>query len=181
MITAALRNQKGVTLVEMMIAASLAGLLAAGTGLFLQEGQDAYQAGAGRSEVQQNARVALDRVIRELRTGTAVVSGNATSITFQYVDEAGVTVTVQYSLNGTNLQRNQTAPVPATAQPETVIGGVTSVAFTYYDVNDAVTAAAANAYSVDVQIRTQWDGAVASSSMRNQRAFVENRVRLRNL
>jgi prepilin-type N-terminal cleavage/methylation domain-containing protein len=176
-----LRNQKGVTLVEMMIAASLAGLVAAGTGLFLQEGQNAYQTGAGRSEVQQSARVALDRMIRELRTGTAVLAGTPASITFRYIDEAGNTVTVQYSLNATNLLRNQTAPVPATPQPETVIGGVTSVIFTYYDVNDVVTGAATNAFSVDVQVRTQWDGAIASSSMRNQRAFVENRVRLRNL
>jgi prepilin-type N-terminal cleavage/methylation domain-containing protein len=184
MIANVLRNQKGVTLVEMMIAASLAGLLAAGTGLFLQEGQAAYQTGTGRSEVQQNARVALDRLIRELRTGKAIINGTATSITFQYVDDVGglpTDVTVQYSLNGLNLQRNQTVPVPATPQPETVIGGVTSLTLTYYDVNDQVTAVAANAFSVDVQIRTQWDGTVASSSMRNQRAFVENRVRLRNL
>lgn len=181
MIASTLGNQKGVTLVEIMIAASLVGLIAAGTGLFLQEGQDAYQSGAGRVEVQQNARVALDRVIRDLRTGKAIINGNATTITFQYVDEVGNTPTVQYSLNGTNLQRNQTNPAPAGPQPETVIGGVTSLTFTYYDVNDAVTAVATNAFSVDVQISTQWDGIVANSSTRNQRAFVENRVRLRNI
>lgn len=181
MIHNAFRNQMGVTLVELMIALSLTGLVAAGTGLFLQEGQDAYETGAGRSEVQQNGRVALDRMIRELRTGSSVLVANPSSIKFQYVDEGSNTVTVQYSLNGMNLQRNQTIPAPAVPQPETVIGGVTSLTLTYYDVNDAVTTNPANAFSVDIQLRTQWDGNIASSSKRNQQAFVEDRVRLRNL
>ncbi len=181
MITNAFRSQVGVTLVELMIALSLTGLVAAGTGLFLQEGQDAYQTGAGRSEVQQNTRVALDRMIRELRTGKAIVNGTATSITFQFIDEGSTLVTVTYSLNGTDLQRNQTAPAAPGPQPETVIGGVTSLALTYYDVDDAVTAVAPNAYSVDIQLRAQWDGNIPASSKRNQQAFVEDRVRLRNL
>jgi hypothetical protein len=93
-----------------------------------------------------------------------------------------VTVTVQYSLTGTNLQRNQTVPAPVAAQPETVIGGVSALAFTYYDANNVLTTTAANVRTVNIRLTTQPENApLASYSPTNQKFMVEDRVRLRNL
>ena len=181
-------GQQGFSIAELLIAAAMTSALMAAVFVILQQGQNAYLFGAGRAEVQQTARGALDRIARELRTGIAVTTANANSVTFQYIDDSGagggnvpVTVTVQYSLNGTNLQRNQTAPAAA-GQPETVIGGVTGFALTYFNANNAAAANAGDVRTVNVRLTTQvQDVATTNASMANQRAVVEDRVRLRNL
>jgi Tfp pilus assembly protein PilW len=173
-------GQKGFSAAELLIAAAMTSTLMAGVFMILQQGQNAYLFGAGRAEVQQTARGALDRLCRELRMGSSVTAASASSVTFNFVDENGATVTVQYSLSGTNLQRNQTAPVPAAAQPETVIGGVNALALTYFDSNNVATTTAANVRTVNVRLTTQPQVTTASYSPDNQRAMVEDRVRLRN-
>jgi Tfp pilus assembly protein PilW len=183
-----LTGQKGFSVAELLIAAAMTSLLMAAVFMILQQGQNAYLFGAGRAEVQQTSRGALDRIARELRTGIAVTAATATSITFQYIDDSGaalgnvpVTVTVQYSLTGTNLQRNQTVPALA-GQPETVIGGVNAFALTYFDTNNVATTTAADVRTVNVRLTTQvQDVATTIVSPANQRAVVEDRVRLRNL
>jgi len=121
-------------------------------------------------------------MVHDLRTGSTVTVSGATSVTFDYIDDTGATVTVQYSLTGTNLQRNQTNPVPAAPQPETLIGGVNALALTYYDSNNVATTTAANVRVVDIKVTTQpQDTSLASYNLANQRAVFEDRVRLRNL
>lgn len=174
-------GQKGFSIAELLVAAAMTSVLMAGAFVLLQQGQNAYLFGAGRAEVQQTARGALDRISRELRTGSVVTALSGSSVTFQFVDETGATVTVQYSLNGTNLQRNQTVPVPAAAQPEIVIGGVNAFVLTYFDTNNVATTTPANVRTVNMRLTTQPQDATASLSPANQRAIVEDRVRLRNL
>jgi len=177
-----LRNQSGFTLTELLIACAVVGVVLAGTFVALQGGQNAYQYGSGRVEVQQNARTAVDRMAHDLRSGSVVTACSATSVTFQYIDDTGATVTVQYSLAGTNLQRNQTNPVPAAAQPETLIGGVNALVLTYYDNTNVLTTTAANARVVDIQVTTQPQATgLGGYNLANQRAVFEDRVRLRNL
>ena len=179
-----MNNERGYTLAELLTSIAVVGLLMAAIFLTLHQGQAAYLFGAGRAEVQQNARIALDLMTSELRTGSQVSAATATSITFRFLDESStpVTVTVQYSLNGTNLERNQTVPAPATAQPEVLIGGVSNLIFTYYDVNNVVTTAAASVRAVDIALTTQpEDTTLAPSAPGNQRAVVGGRVLLRNL
>lgn len=177
-----MKNENGYTLAELLTSMAVIGLLMAGLFLTLQQGQAAYLFGAGRAEVQQNARVALDLLMRELRTGAQVSAASATSVTFRFLDETNTVVTVQYALNGTNLERNQTVPPPATAQPEVVIGGVSSLALTYYGVNNVVTTTAANVRTVDITLTTQpEDTSLAAYAPGNRSAIVEGRVLLRNL
>jgi Tfp pilus assembly protein PilW len=181
-------GQKGFSVAELLIAAAMTSTLMAAVFVILQQGQNVYLFGAGRAEVQQTARGALDRISRELRTGVAVTTANANSITFRYIDNdvpngnVPMTVTVQYSLNGTDLQRNQTAPAAPGPQPEVVIGGVTGFALTYFNANNAAAANAADVRTVNVRLTTQvQDVATTNVSIKNQRAVVEDRVRMRNL
>ena len=63
----------------------------------------------------------------------------------------------------------------------TSVGGVTTFAVTYYDINNVATTTAANVYAVDISITTRSDDAtLASYSPANRRATVAGRVRLRN-
>jgi prepilin-type N-terminal cleavage/methylation domain-containing protein len=177
-----LRNQRGFSLAELLVACAMVGVVLAGVFVALQQGQNAFLYGTGKVEVQQNARVAVDRMVRELRLGSTITAANATSIAFSYIeDNAGApqTFTVTYSLAGTNLQRNQTAPVAAN---ETLIGGVNALALVYYDNNNAVTATVANIRVVDIRLITQPQATgLGSYNLANQRATFEDRVRLRNL
>ena len=177
-----MRNEHGYTLADLLTSMAVIGLLMAALFLTLQQGQAAYLFGAGRAEVQQNARVALDLLTRDLRTGAQISAASATSITFRFLDETSTFVTVQYALNGANLERNQTVPAPATAQPELVIGGISNLTFTYYDVNNVVTTTAANVRTVDITLTTQpEDTSLAAYAPGNRSAIVEGRVLLRNL
>lgn len=173
-------NERGFTLAELLVGCAVVGLLMLGLFLTLQQGQSAYLFGSARAEVQQNARVALNRIAEELRTGQTVTALGTTTITFQFVDDGGNPVTVQYSVVGTDIRRNQTAPVPAAAQPETLVGGVTSLTFTAFDQNDAVTTVAANVASVQVRITTRPERPLAGYSPANQQVVFQGRVKLRN-
>jgi prepilin-type N-terminal cleavage/methylation domain-containing protein len=176
------RRQAGFTLPELMVACALVGIVLAGTFVAMKQGANAYEFTSGRVEVQETGRVALDRMMHDLRSGSTVTAATANSITFNYIDETLTTVTVTYSLSGTDLQRNQTNPVPTVAQPETLIGGVNTFALVYYDSNNVVTTTVANIRVVDIRLITQPQVAgLSPADLANQRATFEDRVRLRNL
>ena len=77
------RDQRGFTLAELMVVMALTGLVLAGVFAIQQEGTNSYLMGAGRVETQQNARVALEQMVRELRSAESITAlGSATDITF---------------------------------------------------------------------------------------------------
>lgn len=179
-------NERGYTLAELLTAMAVLALLMAGLFLTLQQGQTVYSFGAGRAEVQQNARVGLEWILRELRTGTKVTVANPNDVTFEFREcrlcttaaDPGTLVTVAYSLSGTNLQRNETG---LAGQPEILVGGVSGLTIVYYDVNNAATTTAANVYSVDITLTTRSeDTTLAAASPANRQAVVQGRVKLRN-
>ncbi len=62
-----MRDERGLTLVELAVAAAVTGLLMAAVLTVFQAGLRAYAWGAARVEAQQSARAALERMARELR------------------------------------------------------------------------------------------------------------------
>jgi prepilin-type N-terminal cleavage/methylation domain-containing protein len=62
-----LRDERGVTLAEILVVTAVLGLLMAGLLGLLQVGVRSYTWGAARVEAQQSARVALERAAKELR------------------------------------------------------------------------------------------------------------------
>ena len=73
-----LLDQRGFSLAELLMVVAILGLMLAGLVFVQQQGQQSYLMGAHRVEAQQNARVALDLMVRELRSAqtiTAVPSG----------------------------------------------------------------------------------------------------------
>src|SRR4029450_11347585 len=95
-------DQRGFTLAELLVVMALTGLVLAGVFAIQQRGTSSYLMGASRVEVQQNARTALELMIRELRSAESVTTlASATDITF--VDVTGATV--RYQLTGTTLNR----------------------------------------------------------------------------
>jgi len=175
----------GFTLVELLVALAVVGLVMGATLTVLQQGQDGYVRAVARLEAQQSARVALERVAREIRTAgfdptgaafAAIMSPAPTSFTIQkdlngngVIDAAGEAVT--YLLRGTTLRRN----AGGGAQP--VIEGVTELTFTYLDADGAPTTLPAAIRTVVIALTVQADPSggnpAATARMRTQ-------VRLRN-
>lgn len=175
---AVFRDQRGFTLTELLVVATVLGLILTSVVLVQQRGQEAYLFGSHRVEVQQNNRSALELMIRELRSAQSVtVIPSATNLTF--VDQNGVTI--QYQLSGTTLNRT----VTGTTTP--LIGGVQTLSMTYYSAwngatnTGTTTTAPAAVRLIRVQLVTRTEDQVGAGSPGNQRATMESVVRLRNI
>jgi prepilin-type N-terminal cleavage/methylation domain-containing protein len=65
---APLRGQRGYTLTELLVVTAMVGLVMAGLLGLLVSGQRTFLEGSNRAEAQQNARLAIERMLSELRT-----------------------------------------------------------------------------------------------------------------
>jgi prepilin-type N-terminal cleavage/methylation domain-containing protein len=174
----ALRDPRGFSLVELLVVVAVLGLMLSGLLVVQMQGQQTYLMGSRRVEAQQNGRVALDLMVRELRSAqtiTAIPSG--TDMTF--VDGAGATI--RYQLAGTTINRI----TGGVSTP--LIGGVRTFTATYFSTFNGVTntgtttGTPANVRLVRIQVVTGTEESVAAYSAANQKATIESIVQLRNM
>jgi prepilin-type N-terminal cleavage/methylation domain-containing protein len=192
----ALRDAGGFTLAELLIVIAILGFLMGALFTLQRQGQLAYITGAARVEVQQNARLALDTMMSDLRlalpvAGTSQVvtaidnncsagvppaSGGGSSITF--TDQGSTAVTYQLvgaacatSATGCDLQRNGV----------TVVGGVQDLRIWCYNSVGALNNALVDIREVRIQIRTRSERSAQAGTAGDQHAVVEGRVRFRNV
>ncbi len=177
-LTRLVRSQQGFSLAELLVVVAILSLMLAGLVAVQMSGQSSYLIGAHRVEAQQNGRVALELMVRELRSAQSVTAvPSATNMTF--VDENGTAI--QYQLAGAVI--NRTAAGVATP----LIGGVQTFALTYYSAydgstNTGTTTTQANQVTlVRVQLVMGTEESVASYSASKQQATIETLVRLRNM
>lgn len=170
------RNEHGFTLAELAVVTAVIGIVMAGVFVIQMEGEEAYLLGSSRVETQQNARVALDLMTRELRSAQSISAiGSATDITF--VDENANTV--EYALSGSTLNRTQNG----TTTP--LIGGVQTLAMTTYSVYDVstgtytTTTSAALVRVIKISLVTKTEQGAAAHSPGDQHATMESTVKLR--
>lgn len=173
-----LRDQRGFTLTELLVVTAVLAVVLGAVILIQQKGQEAYIMGSNRVETQQNARVALDLMTRELRSATAVTAiPSGTNMTF--TDQNGVSV--QYQVTSGNLTRT------AGGISTTLIGGVQALTLTYYSAyivqtNTFTTTGTASAVTViKIALETGTEEAAGTGSFARQFAKMESMVRLRNL
>jgi prepilin-type N-terminal cleavage/methylation domain-containing protein len=207
-------DERGFTLAELLVVCVILALVMGGLLTLLISGQKTYSFGTSMVDAQQNARVAMERMIKEIREAgyypqrpdtspatcpfppcynfTAIATGHtATSLTLQYdwngdgasaasgkVNDSMQCPTgtacrgerVTYSFTGGNLTRQE---VGVDGSPVVIASGLTSVAFTYLDENDAVTATTAD-------IRTVVIALTAHPTTQGSYVTVTDRVRIRN-
>ena len=126
-----IKNQKGFSLIEMMVVVVILGLIVLGLVTFFTGGAKSWVAGQSQLEAQRNARQAMDRMVREIREGKNVISGSNTSkIKVDYLDSFAKDP-VTYQLNGTILERE----VNSNSNP--VINNVQNLSFKYLDSSGA--------------------------------------------
>ena len=102
------KNNKGFSLIEMMVALGILSLIIIGLVTFFAGGTRAWVTGQYQLEAQRNARFSMDRMVKEIREGSSISSGsNATSITINYLASFGKSpVTYSLSGSGTTISRD---------------------------------------------------------------------------
>jgi prepilin-type N-terminal cleavage/methylation domain-containing protein len=180
-----LTNERGFTLAELLVTTAVIGLIMAGIFILQVGGQRAYLFGSNRVETQQNARVALDLMTRELRSSTSITTlASPTDISFVWKDDFVPVVahTIRYSLTGTTL--NRTIDGTTTA----LIGGVQAgdLTMTYCSAYNAATSACTAttnpllATVIKIRLKTSTEQAAATGSAGDAHALMESTVTLRS-
>jgi len=107
-----IKNQKGFSLIEMMVVVVILGLIVLGLVTFFTGGTKSWVAGQYQLKAQREARQAIDRMVREIREGNNIITGSDISITVNIpnFDDKGNIIsndTIVYRLYGTTtIQRN---------------------------------------------------------------------------
>ena len=75
------KNQKGFSLIEMMVVVVILGLIVLGLVTFFTGGTKSWVAGQSQLKAQREARQAIDRMVREIREGKNITNGSDISVT----------------------------------------------------------------------------------------------------
>ena len=117
------KNKKGFSLIEMMVALGILSLIIIGLVTFFSGGTRAWVTGQYQLEAQRNARFSMDRMVREIREADYIVNTSTSSSIDFHTPFHG---NISYSLLGSDLKRDS----------NTVINNVQTLDFGYFDKSD---------------------------------------------
>ena len=122
--------KRGSTLVELVIVIAIVGIMAGAVGYILLGAVDAWTFKAKRNDILWDGRMAINRMVREIReikNLTSVTTASSSQFRFTNVNNNSIT----YSLSGADLNRTKDGTANILAQ------NVSSLSFTYYDSSGA--------------------------------------------
>ena len=120
------KNQKGFSLIEMMVVVVILGLMVLGLVTFFTGGAKSWVAGQSQLEAQRNARQAIDIMVREIREAYEIIAISTSSKKISF--NTPWTINLEYSWSG-----NKWDPILRGTNP--LINNVQSLDFTYFDNN----------------------------------------------
>lgn len=104
------QNQKGFSLIEMMVVVVILGVIVLALVTFFTGGTKSWVAGQSQLKAQREARQAIDRMVREIREGKRIMSNSDSYSITVYIppfpSEGIAEYYVFYALSGTTLQRD---------------------------------------------------------------------------
>ena len=153
-------SEKSFTLIEVLFVVALIAVFLAVTSPYLRVFHTSWQSVDRRAEVIQNARVGMDKMVREIRQAESFSSIQSNLVTFTDVDSNVIT----YRLNAGNLERNNVV----------LTGPVDSLSFTYYEESGAIATDADDVKSVKISMVVADSEAKVSSLPLLSSAFVRS-------
>jgi prepilin-type N-terminal cleavage/methylation domain-containing protein len=150
-----MKNQKGFSLIEMMVVVAILGIIVLALVTFFTGGVKSWVSGQSQLKAQREARQAIDRMVREIREGKNIINvlpdiSDADTIVV-FIPDLGSKPAYKatYDLSGTTVQRN-TNPL---------IDNVQSLVFTYFDSSGNLVASGnASKVHIDFQVDVDKDG-----------------------
>lgn len=158
-------SNSGFTLIEMLMAIVLIGIVATVASMTLYQGARAFQQSGARGDLTEEARLALDRISKELMFARCTQAGAACApqasdltamlandLRFMNAENAGR----GFRLNAGNLMmRNGVMD----SDPEDLLAGnVSALNFTYLDRNGAAAAAVSDVWLIGVDVTLSGSG-----------------------
>ncbi len=187
-------HESGFSLIELVIYVSMFLVVLTSVFQLLESNRAAYDGGQRKMEVQQNARLAIDEITKQLRmpgyypenfdanAGNDLTATNAIQIAtnnalavFGDVDGSGASNVFFYCLDGTNLRRGKSAlasPSYVCSTGEILGENINSLNFVYYDAAGATIPTSGTTYLLDGQAM----GATPTFITTTQRAAVRRVV-----
>jgi len=101
-------NNKGYTLIEIVIVIVILGVIGAFTFQMVAAGVQAFKKSSARKDLLDQGRLALERMVRELRDGKEITDCSSNSITFKKAHPAQAADNIEeikFELDGTDLKR----------------------------------------------------------------------------
>jgi prepilin-type N-terminal cleavage/methylation domain-containing protein len=145
-------DNKGFTLVEMIVCLVLIGILVAIVGMGLTQIAGGYVFSRKNADTIQKTQIALTRIAKELNAATALAPSPAEAVTSSVTCTRTGPVTTAITLSGDKVQINGV----------TLIDRVTAFSLSYFDASGAATATAANIRRIAIALTVT--GADNSSS-----------------
>lgn len=128
-----MRNEKGFSLIEYMMVVVIMGVIIAIGAPLVFEATDAWLLQSKRKEMSESAKIAMDRMAREIRriqSRTSVATANSSSFRFTDIDGRDIT----FDTSSATLRRTENSAV------NTLADNVNSFSLIYYDANGATIA-----------------------------------------
>ena len=143
--------KKGITLIEAVLALALVALILASLTGILNVSLKSWRMGSERDEVIQNGRVAMDRIISDLRYAVSISRFRQAILEFDTVyleNEDDYAETISYYKSGTGLYRS----VDGQANPPEIAGYIDDFDITLHSTGGQQTIHAAQAASARIDL-----------------------------
>jgi len=122
-------NNHGYTLIEIIIVIVILGVIGGFTFQMVAAGVQAFKMSSARKDLYDQGRLALERMVRELRDAKEIGGSSSSSITFKKAhpaQAADYTEEIKFQLNGNNLERvGNPSGTPVTAVLASNVSGFT--------------------------------------------------------
>jgi prepilin-type N-terminal cleavage/methylation domain-containing protein len=168
-------NNKGFTLIELMVVLVILSLIILGAVSFFGGGMRSWISGQFQLSAQRDARIALDRMVKEIREGDLIENASdIDTIIVKYTVLAEDKLTFSWSgTPGTSLSRRR-----GSEASQSVLDNVYDISFIYLNQAGAIMDNPKNASKILINLQVDLDGDAATGG--NPDVILDTAVDLRN-
>lgn len=162
-----LKRDNGFTLIEVIVSVIIIGIITSFAGMAIVTGVKGYVFTRDSASIGQKAQLAMTRISRELMELSAVTTGEVSRITYERLDDSGVSITqtIYYFADDSTVK---IATGSAAVNGDTLVDSVSSFALTYYKGADSWVAGVddiASLTAIEISLSLTWsDGSEVTFS-----------------